>query len=122
MAFIALVDSHPGSCEPLKRLLEHRRHEVRILTADDEVIEALKQSIPDLLILGIRLPQGPELHLLYGIRKEKDLSSLRVVILSTGSEPAIEAETKRLGASEWLLKGMDLTDLVLGIERAISLP
>lgn len=122
MALIALIDSHPDSCEPLKRIVEHRGREVRILTADDRVIEALKQSIPDLLILGIRLPQGPELHLFYGIRKDKDLSSLRVVILSTGSEPGIEAETSRLGALEWLLKGMDVADLVLRIERAISLP
>lgn len=88
-----------------------------ICTATDNAREALEMLItrkisPDLIFLDLNLPLMNGQQFLVEIKKEKTLSKLPVVILSTSSHRATIELTRELGATDFHSKPDNFKDLI----------
>ncbi len=70
----------------------------------EEALEALKQAIPDVIVLDLLLPGIGGFDVLQEINKDPGLSKVPVMILSNLSKPTDIERAKVLGAKRFLIK------------------
>jgi CheY-like chemotaxis protein len=81
MANILIVDDDLDIIDSLKMILEANGHQVSLKTDTDNLVETVKQSPPDLIILDIIFPENPNAGFaaareLHKIDKVKDIPVL----------------------------------------------
>lgn len=101
---VALADDHPIVLDGLERLfrLEPDFAVVARCRDGEEVLEALREHRPDLLVLDLRMPKVDGLAVLAALRQEG--ASTRVLLLTAAVETPQVAEALRLGARGLVLK------------------
>lgn len=115
---ILIVDDEPNLPYQLARFL--RRHGYEVLTAADGQAgaHALQKHTVDLLLLDVRLPGMSGLQLLKEIRDSDP--DLPVVMLTAYGDVQTAVAAMKLGASDYLIKGFDLAELLLVVQRALE--
>lgn len=109
MAKVLLAEDDVTMVSLLKTLLKMEGFEVSVLTIDANVpAEAVRQK-PDVLFLDVHFGKQSGVDIIERIRKDKDLSTLRVVMTSGSS---MKEECMRAGASAFLLKPFSPDDLI----------
>jgi DNA-binding NarL/FixJ family response regulator len=103
---LVLADDHPLILDGLETLFR-REPDIKVLARcvnGEETLKAVRQHLPDVLILDIRLPKIDGLAVLRAMKKEN--LSPRVVLLTMGLDEDEVVEGLRLGVSGVVLKEM----------------
>ena len=118
MKTILIVDDDPLILKTLSMHFSKTGYEV--LTADDgrEGLQRYSESMPDLVILDIRLPDVDGLEALRRIR-DMDPKAL-VVIITAYDDMKTTVEAIKSGAFEYLVKPLDFLELDLTINKAFQ--
>ncbi len=119
MANIMVIDDVLDAGILIKKILERKGHNVSVFTEEEDAVEHVKGHKVDLAILDIKLKKMSGVELLEELRKiDPDLK----VIMLTGY-PTMETaqESLKLGASEYLLKPIDVDELTEKTEQALEL-
>jgi two-component system nitrogen regulation response regulator GlnG len=98
-----------------------RRDDLEVLTAGTsaEGVEMVRRHRPDVILLDVHLPDGTGLETLRRLR-QVDAQSPVIFITGKGTtDTAIEA--MKLGAYEYLLKPLELSQLRQVVERALAI-
>jgi DNA-binding NtrC family response regulator len=74
---------------------------------------------PDLVLLDLRLPDGPGMQLLDELRREPDTAPA-VIVLTAYAEVEDAVKAMKRGAADYLKKPIDLDELLLAIERVLE--
>jgi DNA-binding NarL/FixJ family response regulator len=114
---VLLADDHTIFRQGLARLLES---DVEIVGAveDGRALLALTRKLkPDLLLVDISMPLLNGLDAVRQLKKE--LPGVRVIFLSVHANPAYAAEAFRLGASGYLLKVCEASELLFAIREVM---
>jgi two-component system, NtrC family, response regulator AtoC len=115
---ILIIDDEPHLPHQLARYLGKHSYEV-ITAADGETgLCELQKNTIDLLLLDVRLPKKSGLEILEGIRKTDP--DLPVIMLTAYDDVQTAVAAMKLGASDYLIKGFDLTELLLVVRRALE--
>jgi DNA-binding NtrC family response regulator len=115
---ILIVDDEPNLPHQLARYLGKHGYEVCTAADGEEGLRELQQRTIDLLLLDVRLPKMSGLEVLEEIRKlDPDLP---VVMLTAYGDVQTAVAAMKLGASDYLIKGFDLTELLLVVQRALE--
>jgi DNA-binding NtrC family response regulator len=115
---ILIVDDEPNLPHQLARYLKKHGYDV-LTAADGETgLRELQQNTIDLLLLDVRLPGMSGLELLGEIRKSDP--DLPVIMLTAYGDVQTAVSAMKLGASDYLIKGFDLTELLLVAQRALE--
>ena len=116
---VLIVDDHPVVRQGLRVLLEvHDGIDVTGEAADGE--EALAQAaalIPDVILLDLKLPGMDGIAVLRALR-DRGVAS-RILVLTSGNDPAQVGLALRSGASGFLYKDVDPDALIRAI-RAVN--
>ena len=108
---VIIIDDHALFRAGLKGLLEQRSIEVVGEAANGkEGIEFIKQLVPDIILLDLRMPDMSGLDVLKSLREDK--ITIPVVILTTSNEESDLNKALRSGAQGYLLKDMEPDELV----------
>lgn len=67
-------------------------------------LKIARDEKPDLVVLDIILPENNGLYFLKGLRRDKNISSIPVVVLSNLDDPQTRKEALLLGALDYLIK------------------
>ncbi len=115
---ILIVDDEPHLPHQLARFLG--KHGYEVLTAADgrAGLGELQKNTVDLLLLDVRLPGMSGLELLEEIRRSDP--DLPVVMLTAYGDVQTAVHAMKLGASDYLIKGFDLAELLLVVQRALE--
>jgi two-component system nitrate/nitrite response regulator NarL len=115
---ILLVDDHALCRTGLSDLLRHRggMEVVGALSRPDEVIAALREHRPDLVVLDLRMPEIDGLELLRRIRHE-GLDTPALILTMSDGEADLSAAL-RAGVRGYLLKDMEPEDVITAIGHA----
>lgn len=73
--------------------------------------KALDGERPDLVLLDLNLPRIDGCDVLKFIKQDEELQTIPVVMLSGSSSPSDMEKVRRLGASAYLIKPLDLESL-----------
>ena len=101
---VALIEDDLVIATMYRLQLETDGYEVVHATDGATGLHLVQQSVPDLILLDIRLPQVPGLDVLRSISADPRLAGVPVLILSNYGEPSIIREGMQLGAREYLVK------------------
>lgn len=121
---VLLIEDDPDDIELTLRAFDVHGLGYRVIVARDGV-EAYgllfgagdKRLRPALTVLDLNLPKMSGLELLGRIRADDALKNLRVVVLSSSSEPSDRGAAQRLGVEEYLLKPLGLDAFALVVEK-----
>ncbi|HEY9151270.1 MAG TPA: response regulator [Anaerolineales bacterium] len=93
----------------LKTLLKMEGFEVIALDADDNVVKAVGDICPDVLLMDVHLAKQNGLDILDSIRKSEDVCDARVVMISGLN---VKDDCMKRGANGFLLKPFMPDDLI----------
>jgi FixJ family two-component response regulator len=114
---IAVVDDDHSVRKALCRLLRSVDLEVDSYGSGREFLDALKDTLPDCLVLDLRMPD------MNGLELKRHLADKGIqvptVIITGHDEPGMHAECMAAGVSRYLRKPLDDLALLEAIDRAI---
>jgi chemotaxis family two-component system response regulator Rcp1 len=122
---ILLVEDNPGDAVFVATGLERIKTPTRLRVAKDgeEAMACLSgttnfpEDLQDLILLDLNLPGMSGLEVLERIRGDTRLAHLRVVILTSSSDPRDQQAARDLHADDYLIKPASLCELFELIER-----
>lgn len=115
---ILIVDDEPHLPHQLARYLGKHGYEVVTAADGDAGLCELQKNTIDLLLLDVRLPGKSGLEILEELRKTD--VDLPVIMLTAYGDVQTAVTAMKLGASDYLIKGFDLTELLLVVQRALE--
>jgi DNA-binding NtrC family response regulator len=115
---ILIIDDEPYLPYQLARYLHERGYEVRTAADGEAGLAEIQRNTIDLILLDLRLPKISGLDLLTQIRKiDQDVP---VVMLTAYGDVQTAVTAMKLGACDYLLKGFDLDELLLVVQRSLE--
>jgi DNA-binding NarL/FixJ family response regulator len=116
-----LVDEHPLWLDTIEQVV--KPVPMRVLakvTRASAALAVLRQKIPDLLLTGIRMPDG-EINGIELVRQARERSpGMKVIVLSMYEERALVEAAFAAGAFAYVLKSADPDDLRAAIRQAFE--
>ncbi|WP_312819462.1 response regulator transcription factor [Kaistella carnis] len=95
-------------------------YEVFIARDGSEVLELLKTEIPDMILLDIMMPNVDGYTTLSEIKKDKNLSGIKVILLSAKSGEADIKKGLELGADDYITKPYSIKKLTERVEELLA--
>jgi DNA-binding response OmpR family regulator len=102
---VLIVDDHEDTARLLARLLEMNGHEAKTVCDARRAMAALEQHKPDVVVLDVMMPEIDGPSLLRAIRANVAFSKTPVLMYSADFSKDRQAETQRLGAQDYIVKG-----------------
>ncbi|HVM76982.1 MAG TPA: response regulator [Candidatus Paceibacterota bacterium] len=116
LATILLVDDEPEIISLYRQVLTKAGYEVRIATDGPAALEAVKEELPSLMLLDVKMPDMDGLEVLAKLKMTKEYGRFKVVFLTAYAESNIaglsDEALKELGAAGVMQKGMDIHEFV----------
>ncbi|MDH5468585.1 MAG: sigma-54 dependent transcriptional regulator [Candidatus Aminicenantes bacterium] len=119
MKSILIIDDDPLIRKTLSSHLSKVDYEVSMAEDGEEGIQSYEESVPDLTILDIRLPDMSGIEVLSRI-KEKDKNA-SIIIMTAYDDMKTTVDAIKLGAFEYLVKPLDYVELDLTIKKAFQM-
>lgn len=118
MAQVLIIDDEMLLAKSLVRSLTQKGHECSLAGTAEDGLDLLKTAAPDVVLLDLQLPG---MHGLTALRQIVELDPSIVVIITTAYGTVASAvEAMRAGATDFLRKPLDVEEVGLTIERALS--
>ncbi|HQW89739.1 MAG TPA: sigma-54 dependent transcriptional regulator, partial [Nitrospira sp.] len=117
-ATIYVTDDEPAIRSAIVKRLSRRHHTVTGFESGEDVIRAVTQHAPDLILLDLKMPGMGGVETLRQLRPIAP-QTLIIMLTAYGTvEDAVEA--MRLGAYDFLIKSVDLSGVDPVVDRAIE--
>jgi DNA-binding NtrC family response regulator len=117
---VLLVDDEPEFLEPTAARLTRRGLVCATATSGEAALAAVAAGTYDCAIVDVRMPGMDGLELLRRLRREAP--DLKVVLLTGHASVELGVQGMELGAFEYLLKPVELDDLLETVWRAVRRP
>ncbi|MCW5800668.1 MAG: Regulatory protein AtoC [Nitrospira sp.] len=117
-ATIYVTDDEPAIRSAIVKRLSRRHHTVTGFESGEDLVGAVTQQAPDLILLDLKMPGIGGIE---ALRKIRPLAPQTLVIMLTAYgtvENAVEA--MRLGAYDFLIKSVDLAGVDPVVDRALE--
>lgn len=118
MSTILIVDDDDQLRKSFERLLTDEGYAVVSAASGEEGLEKIRQAVPDLVVLDMRLPGMDGFQTFTRIHQAEPRLPVIIMTAYGTTETAIEA-TKR-GAYDYILKPFDIPDLLGVIKQALE--
>ena len=113
---VLVVDDEEEFLNHLVKRLKQRELDVRGVLSGEEAIASIRQKPVEVVVLDVRMPGMDGIETLKEIKKIDPL--VEVIILTGYADSDTAAEVMELGAFDYLMKPMDLDDLIYKIQDA----
>ena len=93
-----------------------------VVSAPDAVsaVAQARRHAPDVILIDINLPGGDGFTVAERLRTLAQTSTTPCIVITAGSEPGVERRAEKVGASAFLEKPFDATELADKIEHSLS--
>ncbi|MGH1373415.1 MAG: GGDEF/EAL domain-containing response regulator [Cellvibrionaceae bacterium] len=120
-ALIMMVDDEPIMMELVQAFLESEGYS-RFTTLEDsrKALDALQDERPDVLLLDLNMPNVDGFEILEAMREKKSLKHIPVIVLTSANDPASKLKALELGATDFLAKPVDPSELALRLRNTLT--
>ena len=120
-ANIMMVDDESITMEVVQTFLEDAGY-CRFLLVEDstKAMAQLREHRPDVLLLDVVMPEVSGFDILKMLRSEEEFKHLPVIILTSSSDAATKLEALDLGATDFLSKPVDSSELSLRVRNTLA--
>jgi putative two-component system response regulator len=110
---IMIIDDEPINVKVARKYLKLEGYENFVTTTDSrEAIALIEKEQPDLILLDIMMPHISGIDILEALRADVRWAHLPVIILTAANDQATKRRCLELGASDFLGKPVDPTELI----------
>ena len=113
---VLLVDDEPEFIEPTAARLERRQMVCERALSGERALEVLAEQKFDCAVIDVKMPGMDGLELLRRVRR--GYPDMAAILLTGHASVELGVEGMELGAFEYLLKPIEIDDLVDTIRRA----
>jgi len=115
---VLLVDDEVEFVETLVKRMKKRGLDVHGVKSGEEAIEALEHSQPEVVVMDVKMPGMNGIEVLKIIKKLNPL--VEVIMLTGHASLELAMQGMESGAYDYLMKPMDLDELLYKIEDAFD--
>ncbi len=117
MTRILIVDDEETIRLALRKFLRSRGYEVEIAGSGDQAMAFLEKESFSMMLCDVRMPGMTGVQLV-PLAREKD-RDLAIIMLTAVNDAATATEVLASGASDYLMKPVELADLQQAVDRAL---
>ena len=118
---VMIVDDEPINIEVLQDFLQEAGYGRFVSTSDSTTAMAmLFDERPDVLLLDLMMPEVGGFDILKSVQADRILKHIPVIILTASSDPNHKLDALELGASDFLGKPVDPSELVLRMRNTLA--
>lgn len=107
MATVLVVEDDDVSCELVTALLERSGHDVVAAASAEEADALLREQLPALVVVDVRLPGLDGLSLTRRLRADPATASIPILVMSAYARVEDRAAAFEAGCTAWLSKPVD---------------
>jgi two-component system phosphate regulon response regulator PhoB len=112
---ILVIDDEPDVTELIEYKLKNEGFEVRISNNPLQILGAIKEFLPDLIILDIMMPELSGIQLCKMIRSNSDFESIPIIFLTAKGDSPDRVKGLEAGADDYITKPFNTIELILRI-------
>jgi CheY-like chemotaxis protein len=117
---VLIIEDEPDAAEMFAEMMRVNGFRVLKMFSSAPAIQMIAQEKPDLILLDIMMPDISGLEVLRYMRREPDLSSIPVIVVSAKSMPSDIRTGLEAGASMYLTKPVGFLDLKQAVEQVLN--
>ena len=118
MTRILIVDDEETIRLALRKFLRSRGYEVEIAGSGDQALQLLGKSSFALMLCDVRMPGMTGVQIV-PLARERD-QDLAIIMLTAVNDAATATEVLSSGATDYLMKPVELADLQQAVDRALQ--
>ena len=118
MGHILIVDDDAQLRQSFEKLLNAEGHTVKTASSGEAAIALVKDAVPDLVIMDVRMPGMSGLEAFRAIHEIEP--KLPVIIMTAYGTTDTAIEATKLGAFEYVLKPPEIPDILALISQALE--
>ena len=120
-ALIMMVDDEPLNMEVLKVHLEGEGYNRFVTVADStRALARLRAEQPDVLLLDLMMPEVSGFDILEEMRRDESLRQTPVIVLTSSDDAESKLLALRGGATDFLAKPVDASELALRMRNTLA--
>jgi diguanylate cyclase (GGDEF)-like protein len=118
---IMMVDDEPTTLEVLEEFLRGEGYRNFVTTTDSRnALDLVRGEKPDVLLLDLMMPHVAGLEILGAMRAADELERVPVIILTSSLDAGTKLEALELGATDFLGKPVDPSELALRLRNTLA--
>ena len=121
-ATLLIVEDNPVNARMSEKILQAKGYRTELVGDAETALDALNSNTPDLKVTDIQLPGMDGLELIRQIRGRRGLEDLQIVATTALAMPGDRERIIEAGATEYISKPLNYSDLDRLIENLIATP
>ncbi|MCD6271073.1 response regulator [bacterium] len=120
---ILIIEDEEILLDLLKKKLSSLGYEVYTAKDGKAGLEAIKEVVPDLVLLDIIMPKMGGFEVMEKLQEDESLKAIPVIVISNSGQPVELNKAKELGAKDWLIKTeFDPKEVIEKVVKQIGQP
>jgi diguanylate cyclase (GGDEF)-like protein len=120
-ALVMMVDDESMMTDVIQTHLEDAGYTRFVACNEPKVaLQLIRAHQPDVLLLDLMMPGVSGFDILQAVREDETLQYTPVIVLTAASDPATKLRALELGATEFLSKPVDSSELVLRVRNTLA--
>jgi diguanylate cyclase (GGDEF)-like protein len=120
-ALVMMVDDEPINIEVTQIHLEEAGYTRFVSTSEpQEALALIGEHHPDVLLLDLMMPNVSGFDILTRMRTENILKDVPTIVLTSSTDAATKLKALELGATDFLAKPVDSSELVLRLRNTLA--
>jgi DNA-binding response OmpR family regulator len=120
MESILIVDDDVNLCTVLKEELGAIGYETDFLTGGEQVLDYVKGTPTDLVLLDLKMPGKDGFDVLRDLEQHKPNSNPKIIVLTAYADVKSAIESAKMGASDFISKPYDFDELLITIRKVLQ--
>lgn len=119
-ASILIADDDPNILLALRYLMQREGHAVRTAIDGQQTLDAVAQSVPDLVLLDVMMPKASGYDVCRTLRASSAYDDMRIVMLTAKGREADQQAGLALGADAYISKPFAIGDVVECVANVLA--
>ncbi|HEY2259285.1 MAG TPA: response regulator [Solirubrobacteraceae bacterium] len=109
---VLVVDDHPLSCRLLERILDFEGYTTLVASSIAEAEALVRETVPSLIVVDIRLPDGSGLDLARRLKLEPATWRCTVLACSAGATAGERTRALQAGCDDYVAKPVEIGSFI----------
>ena len=109
---VLVVDDEPNIALSLEYLMKGQGFEVRVARDGEAALEALRERMPDVMLLDVMMPKRDGYEVCQTVRANPEWNGLRIIMLTARGRAIEQEKGLALGADDYITKPFSTREVV----------
>ncbi len=118
---ILIVDDLPDNLQLLSNILTEQCYEVRAARSGVIAIEAIKNELPDLILLDIRMPDMDGFEVCRRLKLDEKARDVPIIFISASGETADKTKAFQMGGVDYITKPFQESEILARVKTHLNI-